>query len=240
MRPPLPAFRHAALFAAPALLLFATSPVRSDDAPLPVKKATGSIEFTDPVGDVEPIHSSGDKDYPGFDVVKLALASDGKTLTVSATLHDAPGLFASEVLELLFDTDSNAKTGAEMIFPKIGGFEYRAQLDSCIDFSDKSSACIGGSSDAKAKATVHYAAFDLSRFTGKGAYDREDVVDALGFPGRKASAKTPIGPDLVARGTLDYADLKVKPGQTIRILVREGSSATDLSGYFPEILLTLK
>jgi hypothetical protein len=38
----------------------------------------------------------------------------------------------------------------------------------------------------------------------------------------------------------DYADLKVKPGQTIRILVREASSKTDLAGYFPEILLTLK
>jgi len=35
-------------------------------------------------------------------------------------------------------------------------------------------------------------------------------------------------------------DLKVKPGQTIRILVREASSSTDLPGYFPEILLTLK
>ena len=89
------------------------------------------------------------------------------------------------------------------------------------------------------KATAHYAAIDVSRFTGKGAYDREDVVDALGFPGRKASAKQPIGPDLVARGTIDYADLKVKPGQTIRILVREGSSS-GLAGYFPEILLTLK
>jgi hypothetical protein len=44
----------------------------------------------------------------------------------------------------------------------------------------------------------------------------------------------------VIRGTLDYADLKVKPGQTIRILVREASSSTDLPGYFPEILLTLK
>jgi len=32
----------------------------------------------------------------------------------------------------------------------------------------------------------------------------------------------------------------VKPGQTIRILVREASSSTDLAGYFPEILLTLK
>jgi hypothetical protein len=44
----------------------------------------------------------------------------------------------------------------------------------------------------------------------------------------------------VVRGTIDYADLKVKPGQTVRILVHEASSSSDFSGYFPEILLTLK
>jgi hypothetical protein len=239
MRSPLSALRFIAALAALALFT-AVSPARAEDAPLPVKKAAGSIEFTDPIGDIEPLHSSGDKDYPGYDVVKLALASDGRMLAISATLHDAPGPFASDVLELFFDTDNQAGTGAQMIFPKIGGFEYRAQLDACIDFSDKSGACIGGTSDAKVKPTAHYAAIDLSRYTGKGPYDREDVVDALGFPGRKASVKTPIGPGLVVRGTIDYADLKVKPGQTIRILVREGSSSTDLAGYFPEILLTLK
>jgi hypothetical protein len=240
MRFPHPALRPAAVFVALALFLLAALPVRAEDAPLPVKKAAGSIELTDPAGDVEPLHSSGDKDYPGYDVVKLTLASDGKTLAISATLHDAPGLFASDVLELFFDTDNKAATGAQMTFPEIGGFEYKAELDACIDYSDKSAACVGGSSNPKVKATAHYGALDLSRYTGKGPYDKEDVVDALGFPGRKASAKTPIGPDLVVRGTIDYADLKVKPGQTIRILVREASSSTDLAGYFPEILLTLK
>jgi hypothetical protein len=240
MPSPHPALRLAAILATLALFTSGVSPARSEDAPLPVKKAAGSIELTDPIGDIESLHSSDGKDYPGYDTVKLTLASDGKTLTISATLHDSPGRFASEVLELFFDTDNKAGTGAQMVFPEIGGFEYKAQLDACIDFSDKSSACVGSTSDAKAKATAHYAAIDLSRFTGKGPYDKEDVVDALGFPGSKASAKTPIGSDLVVRGTIDYADLKVKPGQTIRILVREGSSSTGLSGYFPEILLTLK
>ena len=106
--------------------------------------------------------------------------------------------------------------------------------------ADKSAACVGGSSNPKVKATSHYGAIDLSRYTGKGPYDKEDIVDVLGFPGRKASAKTPIGPDFVVHGAIDYADLKVKSGQTIRILVREASSETDLSGYFPEILLILK
>src|ERR1700712_2266910 len=102
MRSPCSALRFPALLAALALSIPAVSPAWAEDAPLPVKKAAGSIELTDPVGDVEPLHSSGDKDYPGYDVVKLTLASDGKTLAVSATLHDPPGLFASDVLELFF------------------------------------------------------------------------------------------------------------------------------------------
>jgi hypothetical protein len=237
MRSPYPVLRSLAVL---VLFIPAASVAWAADAPLPVKKAAGSIELTDPVGDVEPIHSSGDKDYPGYDVVKLALASDGKVLAISATLHDAPGVFASNVLEIFFDTDNKAATGAQMTFPEIGGFEYKAELDACIAFSDKSAACVGGTSDAKVKPTAHYAAIDLSRYTGKGPYDKEDVVSSLSFPGQKASVKTPIGPDLVVRGTIDYADLKVKSGQTIRILVREASSKTDLKGYFPEILLTLK
>lgn len=238
MRIPCSVLQLAAVVTVLVLLIPAVSPAWAEDAPLPVKKAAGSIELTDPVGDIEPIHSSGDKDYPGYDVVKMSLASDGKALAISATLHAAPGPFASDVLELFFDTDNKADTGAQMTFPAIGGFEYKAQLDACIDFSDKSAACIGGST--KGKPTAHYGAIDLSRYTGKGPYDKEDVVDALGFPGHKASVKTPIGPDFVVRGTIDYADLKVKSGQTIRVLVREASSKTDLAGYFPEILLTLK
>ncbi|HEY0782329.1 MAG TPA: hypothetical protein VGE98_07745 [Thermoanaerobaculia bacterium] len=227
------------VLAALLLVLAALPAAGADDAPLPVKKAVGSIELTAPVGDVHPLHSSSGKDYPGFAVVKMTLASDGKALSINATLRDAPGAFASDVLEMLFDTDNKAATGAQMIFPKIGGFEYKAELDACVDFSDRSSACVGGSGD-KVKAIAHYGAIDLKRYTGKGEYEREDVISALAFPGRKSSVQTPIGPDHVVRGVIDYADLKVKPGQTIRILVRPSSLATDLSGYFPAILLTLK
>jgi len=240
MRSPHASLRFTTVLAALTFCFLATGTSRADDPPLPVQKAAGSIELSDPVGDIEPLHGSSDKDYPGYDVVKMALASDGKVLSISATLHDAPGPFASEVLELLFDTDNKPATGVKMIFPEIGGFEYKAKLLACVDFSDKSSACVGGTTDAKAKATAHYGAIDLSRFTGKGEYDKQDVVDALGFPGSKPSAHTPIGSDRVVHATLDYADLKVKSGQTIRVLVREASSKTDLSGYFPEIRLTLK
>ncbi len=204
-------------------------------APAPVK-AKYSLELPDAIGDVSPIHSSSGN-YPGFDVVKLSLKSDGKRLTVAATLHDPPGDFASGVLNLYFDTDANPATGAKFIFPKIGGFEYQADLDACVSYADHSEACAGGS---KAKATAHWSAMEVNRYKGAGEYDREEVVSWVDFPGKKVSPHTPIKGNVV-ESTIEYADLHVKPGQTIRIFVREehGASAPD-HGYFPEILFTLK
>jgi hypothetical protein len=199
-------------------------------------KAAGSIDLTDPAGDVSPIHTSDGVDYPGFDIVKLSIKSDGKQIAVVATLKDPPGAFASDVVELLFDTDNNAKSGAMFTFPKIGGFEYKGELHACVDYADRSSACAGGS---KAKPTVHWAAVNLERYKGKGQFDKDAVVDDMGFPGRKPSPKAPITGNVV-QGSFDYHDLNVKPGQTIRLLIKEshGNDADD--GYFPEVLLTLK
>jgi len=209
---------------------------RAEEAKLEVKKATGKIELTDPAGDVQPIHGSSG-DYPGLDVVGLAIASDGKQITFTATLKDPPGSFASDLLAFYFDTDNQPTTGMAMTYPELAGFEYKAELQACADYSDKSSACVGGSS--KAKPTKHWAAIQLDRFKGKGQYDKETVVDSMGFPGSKASAQVPITGKVV-QGSIDYADLKVKPGQTIRILVNESGGGGNLDSYFPEILLKLQ
>jgi hypothetical protein len=200
------------------------------------KKAAGSIELTDPAGDVSKITTT-DHEYPGFDVVKMAVKSDGQKITFSATLQDPPGVFAAEVLKIYFDTDNNAKTGAGVGYPERPGFDYKAELDACATYADQSSACVGGS---KAKVKTHYAVVGLDRIKGKSSYDTDTVVDVIGFPGKKKAPEAPIA-DKVVEATLDYADLQVKPGQTIRILVQEacGSSGED-DGYFPEILLTLK
>lgn len=204
---------------------------------LEVRRASGRIELSDPAGDVEPIHGSSG-DYPGLDVVHMTIASDGKQIAFAATLKDPPGSFASEVLVIYFDTDGKPETGMQMTFPELGGFEYKADLDACADYGDKSSACVGGST--KAKPTRHWAGIELERYKGKSEYgDKDSIVDTMGFPGRKPSAQVPI-PGNVVQGAIDYADLKVKPGQTIRILVREACAGGNLSSYFPEIHLTLK
>lgn len=213
-----------------AAALAAETPAR------PPVTAIHQVELTDPAGDVSPIHSTGG-DQPGFDVVKLAVRSDGARITVTATLKDPPGDFASDVVRLFFDTDANPATGAEFTYPKIRGFEYRGELNACVSYADRSEACAGGMS---AKATGHWAAVELERYKGKAQFDTEGVVSALAFPGKKASPRTPIAGTRV-ESSFDYADLGVKPGQKIRLVVQESSGMSGADeGFFPEILLTLK
>ena len=110
------------------------------------------------------------------------------------------------------------------------------RLQACIKFDDGMTACNGGSTKAKVKA--RFAGMDLERFTGASEYNKERIVDAMGLSGRRPSIKTPITGRLV-QTSLEYADLGVKPGQTLRILVSEACSPRSQS-LFPEIHLTLK
>ena len=211
-------------------------PLIAAEAKKPLK-AAGSIELTDPAGDVAPIHSSSGTDYPGLDVVKLSVKSDGKQVAFVATLKDPPGAFASDVIETYIDADNNPKTGVTLTYPPIGGFEYYGRLNSCVDYTDGSSACAGGGGKAKPKA--HWSAMSLARYKGTSQYDREDVLDDMGFPGRKKATATPVTGN-VLRGVFDYQDLKLKSGQTIRLVIREAGDNGADDGRFPDILLTLK
>lgn len=205
-------------------------------APAPVK-AVGSVELADAAGDMGPITTS-DGTEPPLDVVKLVLKSDGTRLTAAATLAGPPGRFADSAVELFVDTDNDAGTGAKLMRGDVPGFEFMVQVRMCIDYADKSASCAGGSS--RSKPVKWWGAVDVKRYKGKDEFDREDVVDSLGFPGTKASVKTPMAGQVV-EASVDYSDLKVKPGQTIRILAREaGGNPKDGNGDFPVVLLTLK
>ena len=107
-----------------------------------------------------------------------------------------------------------------------------------MSYVDRSTACVGGS---KSKAADHWAATGVERYKGKGQFDTETVVDSMGFRGKKASPHTPIKGTFI-ESAIDYADLQVKPGQTIRIVVKKShaSSASPDGGFFPDIVLTLK
>jgi hypothetical protein len=207
-------------------------------APAAPVKAVGSVELKDAAGDMDPITTSSGKEPP-LDVVNLAIRSDGSRLTLAATLAGPPGAFATAPIRLYIDTDNNPATGIKGFAGRPGGFEYKADLAMCIKYSDKSEACAGGST--KAKPTERYAAVELDKFKGADEYSGSDtVLDAMGFPGKKAAVKVPVTGNVVS-ASIDYADLGVKPGQTIRLLAREaGGSPKDGDGSFPIVLLTLK
>ena len=71
---------------------------------------------------------------------------------------------------------------------------------------------------------------------------KDALIDLPAAGKVKEPHKTPIkGP--VVQGTVDYASMGLKSGQTIRLVTREFSAGTVDNvgqGYLPEILLTLK
>jgi hypothetical protein len=213
-------------------------------------KATHAVELTDPAGDVGQIMTS-DGNFPGLDVVKMAIRSDGKQITFVAMLKEPPGNAASDALRIYIDTDRDPKTGAGLKSPKVGGFEYRADLLACFEFSRpdgaRGSSCAGGlDAKAKEKITGRFAMASLHKYTGPGEYDADSLVNLSAFPamgGKPAARAAPRVPlsGSVVQAALDYTDLGVKPGQTIRLVVKESSSDKPPDGgLFPEILLTLK
>lgn len=213
------------------LIAIASGAAQTKEGRQPVK-AMYAIELTASAGAVEPIHSSGG-DSPGFNVLKMSLKSDGKQIVVAATLKEPPGSFPDHILELYFDTDNDAKSGAQLIFPAIGGFEYHGKLDACVGYTDDSSSCVGGL-DAKVKA--HWSTVHLDRYNGTKESDNDTVISRmLGNSPQVAIAGN------VVQGSFDYHDLNVKPGQTIRLVVqRPYSDIAEDGGFFPDILLTLK
>ena len=219
----------------PALLvigLFAVLPAPATDLQKPskaVQKAAGSVEWKDPAGDVEKQNTSDGK-RPGFDLVKLAITSDGTTLTITGTLVAPPKVdFASDIAQLYIDTDNKVATGVRTFWSKQPGFELRAKLSLCIEYANGGSACSGGLGGAKVKG--YYSTVGVGKLDATG---NEKSV----FPPFKEPRGTVQG--AVVTASLSYRDLGLKPGQTIRIVARETDGPFDETADFPVTLLTLK
>ena len=212
-------------------------------ASLQSKPAAGRVSVTDPSGDVNPIRTSKNETFPGMDVVKLDIESDGTIISVAATLTAPPPRFASDVVQVFVDAD-RAATGVALINPKIGGFDYLVQLHACVRFADSSSTCAGGSMTAGAAVESRYASIFAWRYKGSSETDGQVAVqDSFAMPPAIEAPRTPVNGNLI-RSTLPYGAIGVKSGQTIRLLVRESGTyptrTGELQGFFPEILLTLK
>ena len=210
-----------------------------------LRPALAAVELTDPAGDVEPIiyrHSVGngpetEVKYPGFDVTKVTIVSDGTRLTLTATLTQAPGVAAFDVLEFHIDADNNAKTGiTHTIAPRpLAGLEYYGTLTSCLETS-RGPFCTGTSD----RPSGHSAIMSLEKY-GRDWMFKDTLVDYPAVPPVKEAERTPSRGAVVS-ASVGYAALGLKPGQTIRLILREYCAATTgpSQGYFPDVLLTLK
>jgi len=211
-----------------------------------VTSVDGRAELTDPAGDVQPIVyrksvGSGPETevkYPGFDVVKLVVSSDGKAITFAATLTAPPANAAHEVIEFHIDADNNPKTGVTHPDSRLlTGVEFYGALEACIE-----SASFGTMCAATAEHPAgHTAVVTLEKY-GRDWPFKDTLIDLPAAGTVKEPRKTPIT-GAVVQATVDYAPMGLKSGQTIRLIAREHSAGlvdNKGQGYLPEIVMTLK
>lgn len=229
-----------------AVLLAGARTAAGQASPPRVVSADGRAEVTDPAGDVKPIvyrvsQGGGPEkeiNYPGLDVVKLVVSSDGKAITFAATLAAAPGSAAADVIEFYVDADNNPKTGVTPPDLKTGGgVEFFGTLEACLEHPSFGTTC----ADTNPSPSGRTAVVMLEKY-GRDWMFKDALIDLPATGTTKEPRKTPItGP--VVQSTLDYAVLGVKPGQTIRVVAREacaGKVDNAGIGFLPEIMLTLK
>lgn len=205
-----------------------------------------NVELSDPAGDVNPIvyrESVGagpekEVKYPPFDVTKLAVSSDGKAITFGATLTTPPGRAAYEVLEFYVDADNNPKTGIR--YPQssqLGGLEFYGTLEACYEHDYMGSFCAGTTDRPKSR----FAVVTLEKF-GRDWMFKDALLDMPAAGKVKEPVKVSFTGAAI-QASVSYAAMGVKPGQTIRMIVREacaGERGSLTDGFFPEIVLTLK
>jgi hypothetical protein len=193
------------------------------------------LEIAAPATPLGPIGGNA----PALDLTQVSVVSDGQRIVFTATLKNPPGDVASDVLDAYIDADDNPATGAKLLQSKLGGFEYIAKLHACANFDSGVSMCDGVSGNGH--ASDHFAALGLDCCTGAWVYSTKTIIDTDAFPNHKASAHVPITNRLVT-GSLDYSDMGLKSGQTIRLVLRRsgGEPPADDTDFFPPVLLVLK
>jgi hypothetical protein len=242
----------AVLLAAHEGLLIAQPPAAGPAAPGPaaavarVTSVDGRAELTDPLGDVKPIVyrvSVGDGPekevkYPGFDVVKLVVSSDGKAITFAATLTAPPANAANEVIEFHIDADNNPKTGVTHPDSRLlAGVEFHGALEACLESATFGTSC----ATTDPHPAGHTGVVTLEKY-GRDWPFKDTLFDLPAAGKVKEPRKTPIT-GAVVQATVDYASMGLKSGQTIRLVAREYCAGTVDNvgqGYLPVILLTLK
>ena len=115
--------------------------------------------------------------------------------------------------------------------------EYYGTLEACYEHEYMGSFCTGTVDKPKSR----FAVVTLEKF-GTDWMSKDALLDMPAAGKVKEPMKVPFT-GAVVQASAPYAALGVKPGQTIRVVVREacaGERGSLTDGFFPEIVLTLK
>ena len=195
--------------------------------------AVPKIDLSDAAGDVNEANNGPEN---ARDVVKLSLGSDGKSIVVTATLaKDERSTMAGRAVALYFDTDDKAATGGKTRYGQ-GGFEFEGDLAVCHGDAGRIDSCAGGGDGKAPKA--RYALGTLERFTGSAGAEIQKYATTQTVSSGMGATPGPALAGRVLAVTFPYADLRVKPGDVVRVLALEADANDD--GALPEVRLTLR
>lgn len=226
-----PLIRRLASFVLLAALTPTSAITASETGKLEVRNANGKIELT--ADDLRSIKF--DKFAPA--VTNLAILSDGKQVTFQATLKEVPNSEGSNVINIYLDTDNNPATGMQIGGDEPGGFEYKALLSTCVDYSNHATAC--GNGNSSGEPIRHWAGITLDRFEGNSEH-KISIIGLVGMGDDRVSAQVPIT-GKTAQGSISYGDLKIKRDQTLRIVITTYHGWDPKpEDFFPEIHLKLQ
>ena len=136
--------------------------------------------------------------YPGFDVVKLVVSSDGKAITFAATLTAPPANAAHEVIEFHIDADNNPKTGVTHPDSRLlTGVEFYGTLEACLESASFGTSCAG----TDERPIGHTGVVTLEKY-GRDWPFKDALIDLPAAGKVKEPQKTPIkGPSCRRRST---------------------------------------
>jgi hypothetical protein len=179
--------------------------------------AKSKFSFTDPAGDV----TITEYDPNPIDVVGIDVSSDGEFIVVSSTLAAIPkptALTQALITGVAFDADNDVKTGGHGFAGMHGplpGIDFESEIFASVDEGQPSKS-----------ASASVIGVDANG-------NQSSVLYSFDAPSTDAKGK-------VFTGKIAYSSIGVKPGQTIRMIVRELNDGGETAGMFPELLLKLK
>lgn len=181
------------------------------------KTAKMKYSFTDPAGDVTGTESEPDP----IDIVRVDVSSDGSFVVVDLTVAEVPRpttLFQALIAGVAFDVDnSEASGGAGFggVYGHVPGIDFESEIFASVEDGAPSKS-----------ASTSVISVDARGNQKSVLYSSEaDPVPAKGK---------------VYTGKIAYTHLGAKPGQTVRLIVRELSDSGETAGMFEPVLLKLK